>query len=292
MEFTPVWDVPIALYLFLAGLGGGAFITSALAAWRHPNATIARKAGRWIAPIAVAVGLVLLMLDARAGFQNPLRFALLLHNTGSVMTWGVYFLAIFEVIALIVLIMEIIHKKVPHWLDLLGSIFGICVGAYTGCLLGVVHTFPLWNNAILPVLFLVSAVSTGMASVMLVTVIESPKEEESLTSVNAIHYWLPIAEVVLVAAMLFIVNTAGAQAHATVVSLLAGQFAPMFWIGFILIGLVIPIIIDSIGKFGKKPNPQFADVCSFVGVLIGGYLLRYLIVTAALPVTIVVPAIM
>ena len=167
MQFEPVWGIPIALYLFLAGLGGGAFITSAFVAWKHPDAVVTRKIGHYIAPIMVAIGLVLLMIDAKGGLLNPLRFALLIHNVGSVMTWGVYFLAIFEVIALVVAVMELRKIEIPRWLDLVGVVFAVCVGAYTGCLLGVVKTYPLWNNAILPVLFLVSAVSTGTAAVVL-----------------------------------------------------------------------------------------------------------------------------
>ena len=38
MSFEPVWGAPIAWYLFLAGLGGGAFITSAFLRWKHPEA--------------------------------------------------------------------------------------------------------------------------------------------------------------------------------------------------------------------------------------------------------------
>lgn len=292
MQFEPIWGIPIILYLFLAGLGGGAFITSAIVTWKHPQAVAARKTGRFIAPIVVAIGLVLLMFDAQAGFHHPLRFALLINNTGSVMTWGVYFLSIFEVIALVVALLEILKKDVPRWLDVLGSIFAVCVGAYTGCLLGVVKTFPLWNNSILPILFLVSAVSTGIAAVMIAEYVRDPYEAETLTAVTNLHYWLPIAEIVLVAAMLFIVNTSDAQAHATVMSLLTGQFAFAFWVGFILIGLVIPAIIETYAKVKGKENPQFANVCSEAGVLIGGFLLRYLVVSAALPVTLAVPAIM
>ena len=78
MEYTPIWSGIIACYLFLGGLGGGAFATSAFLAWRHPEAVTMRKLGHWIAPIVVIVGLVLLMFDAKAGLHNPLRFALLL----------------------------------------------------------------------------------------------------------------------------------------------------------------------------------------------------------------------
>lgn len=91
MSIEPVWGAPIAWYLFLAGLGAGAYITSAFLRWRHPEAHGMRRAGHVIAPIVVAVGLVLLMVDAEAGLHNPLRFALLLSNFGSVMTWGVVF---------------------------------------------------------------------------------------------------------------------------------------------------------------------------------------------------------
>ena len=60
MTYEPIWGPIISWYLFLAGLGAGAFITSAFLGWRHPEATSMQKMGRIIAPIAVAVGLVLL----------------------------------------------------------------------------------------------------------------------------------------------------------------------------------------------------------------------------------------
>ena len=113
------------------------------------------------------VGLVLLMFDAKAGLHNPLRFALLLTNFGSVMTWGVVILAAFVIVALVALIMDLKKRRVPMALEIVGAVLGICVAIYTGCLLGVCKTFPLWNNALLPILFLVSAVSTGMAAVLL-----------------------------------------------------------------------------------------------------------------------------
>ena len=50
MQFEPIWGVPIALYLFLAGLGGGAFIASAFVHWKNPDAEVTRKAGHFIAP--------------------------------------------------------------------------------------------------------------------------------------------------------------------------------------------------------------------------------------------------
>ncbi|MCH4184910.1 MAG: polysulfide reductase NrfD [Eggerthellaceae bacterium] len=289
MEFEPVWGLPIIIYLFLAGLGGGAFLTSGLAARINPDAVVLRKAGRYIAPIVVAIGLVCLMFDAKAGALDPFKFALLLHNPFSVMTWGVVFLAIFEVIALIVAIMELRKVNVPKWLSLTGSLFGVCVGAYTGVLLGVVKTFPLWNNPVLPLLFLVSAISTGAAIVLLSALIKAPKEFEDAVLMKKMHFFLPITEIVLVVAMLFIVSFQGVAASESVGALLSGKFALTFWIGFIIVGLVGPTIIEVRSMFCKKvfANERTWSIVSECGVLIGGFLLRLLIVLAALPVVIV-----
>ena len=113
MSFEPIWGAIIAWYLFLAGLGGGAFITSAFLGWRHPEAVSMRKIGHLVAPIVVIIGLCLLMFDAKAGLMNPLRFALLLTNFGSVMTWGVVFLGGFTVISLVVVVLDFVKKRVP-----------------------------------------------------------------------------------------------------------------------------------------------------------------------------------
>ena len=122
MSIEPVWGAPIVWYLFLAGLGAGAYITSAFLRWRHPEAHGMRRAGHVIAPIVVAIGLMLLMVDAEAGLHNPLRFALLLGNFGSVMTWGVVFLSVFMVIALVTAALDFLKRKVPGWLELAGGI--------------------------------------------------------------------------------------------------------------------------------------------------------------------------
>ncbi len=292
MEFTPVWDAPIALYLFLAGLGGGAFITSAFAQWLYPESTTVRKIGRYVAPIVVAVGLVLLMFDAKGGFLNPMRFALLLTNFSSIMTWGVVFLAIFEVIALIVAIMELRNANVPRWLNWAGCLFGFAVAAYTGVLLGVVHTYPLWNNPLLPVLFVVSAVSTGAASVMLGSLIVCRDEFERMWNVKKVHFFLPITELVLIAALLFVVASDGDAANASVMSLVMGDYAPAFWLGLIIIGLIVPTCIEAYPiyitkKIETSTASKYLSIFGECGVLVGGFLLRYLIIVAALPLVIV-----
>ena len=204
MTFEPIWNSIIAWYLFLAGLGGGAYVSAAFLRWRHPEAVNMIRIGRVIAPVVVIVGLCLLMFDATAGLHNPLRFALLLTNFGSVMTWGVVFLGGFTILALIGAGLDLAKRRVPLWLDIAAAVFGVCVAVYTGCLLGVCKTFPLWNNALLPILFLVSAMSTGMAAVLCVAIFRHPEEFNRVGVFKKFHFCLPIIELVLVASLLFV----------------------------------------------------------------------------------------
>ena len=295
MTFEPIWGAIIAWYLFLAGLGGGAFVTSAFLGWRHPEAVNMRKIGHIIAPAAVIVGLVLLMFDAHAGFMNPLRFALLLTNFGSVMTWGVVFLGGFTVVSLVVVALDFMKKQVPVWLDIVGVAFGIAVAMYTGALLGVCKTFPLWNNALLPILFLVSALSAGAASVLVVGIVRHADEFNRAGVLKKFHFCLPIIELVLVAALLFITCTNSTAGWNAVMSLLVGQHAPLFWIGLVAIGLVLPTVLEtwllffSPKEFEESRAAHWISAASDAGVLVGGFLLRYLVVVAALPLTMVVP---
>lgn len=301
MEFEPIWGAPIAMYLFLAGLGAGAFVAATAAGRMAPQAKRTVRAGRVIALGAVAVGLVLLMVDAKGGFLHPWRFALLLGNVQSVMTWGVVFLAAFVVIAAVVVVRDLLKKSVPFGLEATGCGFAIAVAMYTGVLLGVVKTFPLWNSAVLPFLFLVSAMSTGVCAVFLFARLVCPSEVEKLAFLERVHGWLPWVETVLVVALLFFVGLSSEAGAASVVALLTGQWALVFWLGFVVVGLALPLVLhlaqgrvgagvrDACGAevHGVCPQVESGRACgavSDVATIVGGFLLRYLVVMAALPV--------
>lgn len=298
MTFEPIWGLIIASYLFLAGLGGGAFAASTYLRLRSPHCVHLIRYGRIIGPVTVIVGLVLLMFDATAGFHNPLRFVFLLTNFGSVMTWGVVFLGAFVIISLIVAVMDLVGRglKIPVWLDVSGAVLGICVCVYTGCLLGVAKTFPLWNNALLPVLFLVSAVSTGMAAILLIGIFKAPKEFGISGAFKKFHFFLPIFELFLVACLLFITaNSAQEAGWTSVMNLVAGDCAVVFWLVFVLAGLVLPTILEwkmlfmSTKEVEESRLGHQISAASDILVLVGGFTLRVLILAAAMPLTLIQP---
>ena len=196
-----VWGPLIAIYLFLAGASAGAFLASAYIERKYPDAVRMRVAGRILAPIFIGIGLVMLMVDAEAGLHNPLRFIFLIMNPGSVMTLGVYFICVFMPVALIEAVLELLKKDVPRWLTVIGDVFAFAVAAYTGFLLGVVDAYPLWNNAILPVLFVISALASGLAAVNLCGLILDRENIEKMFDLKKGHVVLGAAEIIALVVM-------------------------------------------------------------------------------------------
>lgn len=284
-----VWGPLIAWYLFLAGASAGAFLTAAFVEAKYPDSTKMRIAGRIIAPIFLGIGLIMLMIDAEAGLHNPLRFVYLVMNPGSVMTLGVYFICVFMPVALAAALLEVLKKPVPKWLTWIGVAAAFAVAAYTGFLLGVVKAYPLWNNAVLPILFVVSALSAGLAATSLVGLIVDRERFEQMWLVKKSHVILSVVEIVVLATMLVIVSAGSYEGAASVQSLVAGPYAPAFWGGIVLLGLVAPLLIEGYPVFIAKrvetsTTSLAVSVVGEAGVLVGGFLLRLLVILAALPV--------
>lgn len=312
VEFTPVWNEIIAWYLFLAGLGGGAYVSSFLLKRLCPGTGKLIAIGHAIAPAVVAIGLVMLMIDAKGGLYHPVRFFMLLSNFESIMTWGVVFLSAFMVVALATLVLDLVKKPVPSWIELVGVALSLCVALYTGALLGACASYPLWNTFILPILFLCSALSAGSAAVLAVGSALSAALYRAMDKLRHFHLIAVAGEVVALITLLVVVALGSDEGLQSVSRLLSGDYAIAFWVLLVAIGLVAPTLVDAAlakrGHTSELANPakenaekpakedrkaltevRIAVVCANVGVLVGGYCLRYLVIMAALPATIAFP---
>ncbi len=132
-----------------------------------------------------------------------------------------------------------------------------------------------------------------MSSVLLVGGLKFPKEFDSVGVLKKFHYCFPIVELVLVASLCFITSYNSVAGFESVMSLVCGNWAVLFWLGFIVVGLVAPTAVETwllfISKpgFEETPKAHYIGAAADAGVLMGGFLLRFLIVVAALPVALV-----
>ncbi len=303
------WPWPIAVYLFLAGLSAGSIIVALLVKWmRHDkekeipsiwDAIV--KAGAIISPLTIIIGLVLLILD----LGKPLSFYWLLisYNLSSVMAIGVLALLLYTPFTLIFagIIFEDNIKKIPilsMFLPLISYIKGykkysksaeyllfilaLIIGAYTGFLLSANISIPMWNSPILPVLFLASGISAGIASNILVGILffKSSVNKESIKYLLILDLRVILLEIPLIMLLFIGMIYTGAEAKiAAVQALSIGSWATIFWLGVIGFGLITPVLIAFTALKNHAYKVKFILINSVV-VIIGVVLLRFYVVYA------------
>ena len=277
-----VWDGIVACDLFFAGMGAWTFVFAVLAAGRDDASRKAKLAGVAVAFVAVALGALILAVDARGGLLNPLRYFNLLGNFGSVMTWGVVLISLFLVGAFICGVMLVLKRNVPRALEVVTGVLGVGVSLYTGVLLSTSPAFPLW-----PVAFVVSAAYTGYAAYALAARFTLPSGTALPAWTGKVALVLPVLEVVALVALLVVVSatTGSAAPFATqsVANLLTGSNAVVFWGGVVAVGLVAPFALALVRTRKGEAAPGWYGVAEAACILVGGFAFRYAVIMAAVP---------
>ncbi|MEP7369551.1 MAG: NrfD/PsrC family molybdoenzyme membrane anchor subunit [Dermatophilaceae bacterium] len=295
-----VWGWQIAWYLFLGGLGAGATLTSLVASRAGSRFAAIERAGATLAGPVVAFGTALLVVDLGMGLREPWRLVYLYTNWQSPMTWGTWILTLFIPIALLHAL-AVTGPMSPRWerlvspvrrvstraasvLKVIAGVLALSTAVYTGFLLSVPPSFPLLNSLMLPVLFTVSALSTGLSAAVLGGYVLARREGVvlDLQQWSRVHIGLLVVEFAALLAWLG-VGSASVAGNASVQQLISGDLAPVFWVGLVLAGLVGPILAFVIETALRGSGHRLA-LAGEAGVLAGGLALRYLVLLAAVPV--------
>lgn len=285
MPHTTPWPVWIALYLFLAGVSGGAFAASIAASFLGPKYRNTARWGAFLAPWPVLVGTGLLVLD----LGSPLRFWMLLVkiNPRSVMSMGTFVISLFSAVAFAYFLHQLyVEKKLKFTLlpepllnlvRYIGIPLAVALGTYTGFLLNASRAITLWNNGVLPLIFLASALSTGVAAVMVAVALSGRWDTVRHEVVN-----LALADAVLIGLELFALAAyvwslhIGNLAQQSALAYLNGHYGALFWGGVWAVGLLLPLSL----KIFTKSEGTVKAVLNGTLVLTGGLFLRIIIVMA------------
>lgn len=295
MELTPLYEIHhelpfgllVVLDFFLNGLSVGLFLVSAL------STVFGWQKARQLAKPAAAMALALLMpvpLVLIADLGRPSRFLnLLLHyNPTSVMSWGGILLTLYGLGCLVYTWLLWRDDRRVRVAGAVGLALAAGTVLYPGMLLAVVRSRPLWNSALMPVLFVTSGLAAGVSLVTVAaawfprwTHLEGSQAGEVLRPLNA---WLAGTQLVLIAMHFVVLATGNAAGQAAVRHLLAGprQFS-FVWLQ-VLLGTLLPLVLLLLSSRGRSPSVLAgASLLSLLGV----FALRYNLVYggAELPLT-------
>ena len=283
------WGLPLAIDLFAAGLGAAILLVAAVAdlaggrRYRRISTT-----GALLAPWPVILGLILLIVDlGKPGrfwemilrrSHETLGVESLMFKFGSTMSLGTWILVVFIIGSLVYLVVAILAwpfpwaGKLQKLLSAAGIPFALLVTTYTGVLMSGSEN-SLWSNWLLPVLFVVSAIVTGIAAIIFVLSIFQLFSPESKIGINIpklelLDSWIIVFQF-LVVILFVVIGIRSAQMKA----LIGSAYGLLWWIGIIGLGLIVPFVV----WFFKQAKKPYMSLVISTLVLLGGFFLRYAI---------------
>ncbi len=285
------WGWLIVVYLFLAGSGSGAFLAAVYCDLLAPDwSKSLARAGSLIAGPLVTIGTVCLVLDLEAGLWEPWRQVYLVGNLRSMIAWGVIILAVFIPVAFLyaaalneLTFVGKIAKKYIRVLEYVGSFLAVSTATYTGVLIAVVNGVPFWNTPMMPVLFLASAISTGLAAAMIVAAIIDIQTIKTLSNFALGHVIFLAVEGLVLMLFVFMSLTRSTEAAISANMLLSGALSPYFWVLVVILGILIPFVLSIIEYYEYGEMPKSLVIGSDLLVLMGGMSLRALIIFSGTP---------
>lgn len=343
------WEVFIAIYLFLGGLSGGAYLTSiAASVLFRPRAEgdeelfACEETSRWgaiLGVVAIAIGGIALLYHLGAPFR-ALTFPVLFSNFGSwlvIGTWFIVLFALFSALEAVWLLFGSEHADedsgslsyFPRWIvgwidgvapwhaergltalldqfaDLtrpggylrtgvrgVGSIFAVGVIVYTAMLLTDLTTVPFWNRQFLPVIFLMSGASTGISAALFGTVLSGGGLSRTNHLFCLADDGFIAVETAVLLGLVAVLGSGGAAARASYSQLFGSCCGIPFVVGVLGLGLILPFLMSmtmtTVARFTEFEETSIGQsvmttgfATKYVLVLVGGFLLRYVILFAA-----------
>lgn len=297
------WPLLIDVYFFLAGLSGGAFVVATIAALldRKRYRDIVRV-GYYIAFLAILPCPILLIADlgipsrflhmlmvskpaptiGMAALQvGPFHLKLLSPmNAGA---WALLGYSLAAFLAALDVFME--HRGgrpirgLRPVVGILGGVLAFFLAAYPGVLLGATAR-PLFISAHwLGALFLAVGASTGAAAIALTLTLMGAAGREALSRLmRLIAYALIVQAAALVLFGVAVSGAGSAGLSRALAQLLSGPYSMTFWVGAVLVGLIVPLGLQ-LGGARRTASLGMAALVSLL-VLVGGFLVKYVIIAA------------
>jgi formate-dependent nitrite reductase membrane component NrfD len=276
---APNWTWFILLYVFFAGISGGAFVIGTmLRLWGSPADKAASRLAFLISFPLLLICPIMLTID----LGQPLRFWHMLVDVGtgtpafkaySPMSLGVWGLTLYGLFSFVTFLGAVGEGGYLRWRILagagrvmssalgkafmvIGAIFGFFVAGYTGVLLAVSNQ-PVWSDTwTLGGLFLASGLSGAAATIMLLSRSRREAEITEGKLMEADRYFI-ILELVLIA--LFLITLGGA------LSKVGGGWL-ILWL-VVLIGTVVPLVAEWRPALVRQVPSVVVPVLVLVGVL-------------------------
>jgi tetrathionate reductase subunit C len=267
------FGVLIAVYFYLTGLSAGSFILSTLAyGFGVEKYRPLGKVGVVLATLLLVLAPLFLLIHVGKPFRAWHLFVYI-HATSPI-SWGSFLLTLYPINCLIYgWYMFKGEARQTRIFGLIGIPLAISVHGYTGFILAFGKARALWNSSMMPLLFLVSAMVSGIALMILVCLIKdkffSPAKQVNrrlIFDLAQLLGWGLIFDIFLSFCEVSIHLVSHKDSIANALLLLTGSFSPTFVGVETIVGKILPLFIIFIPRLRSVPAIAIASLMVVVGI--------------------------
>jgi formate-dependent nitrite reductase membrane component NrfD len=154
----------------------------------------------------------------------------------------------------------------------LAGVFCVMTAVYCGFAMSYCKSVPFWNTGLLPIVFLFMGVADGLALAMAVGLVAGQSVTEVAESATRI---MLILNSLLIVAYLVNANYQSETAELSVKELVRGHVAWVFWLGIVILGIIVPFGISVGSYFTGQAAATGLLVFAIVCHTIGAFSLKY-----------------
>jgi polysulfide reductase chain C len=286
------WGWAVATYVFLAGVGGSTFLFGFILNMLGMYEMVHRISAL-VGPVLVLLGTFFLLADLGS---IPRAYRLFTTPATLLTSWMVrsaWIVVAFTILGLAYALPGFKPFEILPWnqasslgqgIGIASALLSFLVVIDPGFLFGVLKSIPFWNTPILPLLFLLSGLATGMAILVLISL-----AFPAVIGAGGFHL-LGVGGMLIIILLLIILGAYQEifrQSGTTGLASVRLLTTPLFIFGVVIFGLLVPftLLLYSIFVTDALTISVLAGIAGVL-ILVGGLLLRYSIIRAGVRIAV------
>jgi molybdopterin-containing oxidoreductase family membrane subunit len=277
-----VWGTPHVFAIFMIVAASGALNVASIGSvfGQKMYKPLARLSGLMAITLLVG-GLLVLVLDL--GQPSRLIVAMTTYNFKSIFAWNIYLYVGFLAIVVVYLftMMERKANKYTHGVGTLAFVWRLALTTGTGSIFGFLVARQGYDAAIMAPMFIIMSFAYGLAVYLLFLMFTFDSDERPLGDLllrrlkNLLGIF--VAAIFYFTLVYHLTNLYGTENHAyeAFILLNGGIYTWMFWLGWVLLGMLVPMGILFHPALGMQRGA--IKVASLL-VILGGFSAIYVIV--------------
>jgi formate-dependent nitrite reductase membrane component NrfD len=258
-----LWGWEVSAYVWTKAIAAGAFLVPVIGGYFVDLSYQMKQFGAWVAVIFLAITGILLIKDL--GRPDRFLYVLLRPQWRSWLTRGAYVITIYGALLTVWIVANYLARDtLLAYIEPVGIVFALLSAVYTAFLFAQAKGRDFWQSPVLGLHMIIHSLMAGFAVYLIGDLWLKPN-----LGIGIVFGFLTSAMIVinLITHVVELSTThATEDAHKTVSMITRGRFSYQFWLGVILAGNLVPLLLLMIGQSGSA---AISGLLILIGLFVG-----------------------